>query len=298
MNKKILVILAAGVGSRFGGPKQLYPIGPNGEFIVDYSIYSAIKYGFTKVVFVTREELLKDLKSTIGKRIANKIEVSYVIQDMNNIPKGFKVPDGRAKPWGTAHAIYCAKDEVDSNFAVIASDDFYGDEGIKDLSAGLDLNKYFVIGYKLGDTLSKNGTVKRGVVISKNGLVKDIIESECYYDKDIDKVVCTPLDKSKSSYSLPTTNSVSMLMYGFTPEIMKVLDEEIVKSFNENKNNLDSFEFLMPDVMALEIKRGKEILDIPTKSKWLGLTYQEDIDELKKHILDDIDAGVYPNKLW
>jgi len=298
MNKKILVILAAGVGSRFGGPKQLYPIGPNGEFIMDYSIYSAIKYGFTKVVFVTREELLKDLKSTIGKRIANKIEVSYVIQDMNNIPKGFKVPDGRAKPWGTAHAIYCAKDKVDSNFAVIASDDFYGDEGIKDLSTGLDLNKYFFIGYKLGDTLSKNGTVKRGVVISKNGLVKDVIESECYYDKDIDKVVCTPLDKSKSSYNLPTTNSVSMLMYGFTPEIMRVLDEVIVKSFNENKNNLDSFEFLMPDVMALEIKRGKEILDIPTKSKWLGLTYQEDIDELKKHILDDIDAGVYPNKLW
>lgn len=298
MNKKILVILAAGMGSRFGGPKQLYPIGPNGEFIMDYSIYSAIKYGFTKVVFVTREELLKDLKSTIGERIANKIEVSYVIQDMNNIPQGFKVPDERAKPWGTAHAIYCAKDEVDSNFAVIASDDFYGDEGIKDLSTALDLNKYFVIGYKLGDTLSKNGTVKRGVVISKNGLVKDIIESECYYDKDINKVVCTPLDKSKSSYNLPITNSVSMLMYGFTPEIMKVLDEEIVKSFNDNKDNLDSFEFLMPDVMALEIKRGKEILDIPTKSKWLGLTYQEDIDELKKHILDDIDAGVYPNKLW
>ena len=298
MNKKILVILAAGMGSRFGGPKQLYPIGPNGEFIMDYSIYSAIKYGFTKVVFVTREELLKDLKSTIGKRIANKIEVSYVIQDMNNIPKGFKVPDGRAKPWGTAHAIYCAKDEVDSNFAVIAADDFYGDEGIKDLSTGLDLNKYCVIGYKLGDTLSKNGTVKRGVVISKNGLVKEVIESECYYDKDIDKVVCTPLDKSKPSYNLPTTNSVSMLMYGFTPEIMRVLNEEIVKSFNDNKNNLDSFEFLMPDVMALEIKRGKEILDIPTKSKWLGLTYQEDIDELKKHILDDIDAGVYPNKLW
>lgn len=298
MKKKILVILAAGMGSRFGGPKQLYPVGPNGEFIMDYSIYSAIKYGFTKIVFVTREELLDELKNTIGKRIEGKVEVAYVLQDINNVPEGFTVPDGRVKPWGTAHAIYSAKNEVDANFAVITSDDFYGDEGIKDLANSLDLDKYTVIGYKLGDTLSKNGSVRRGVVISKNGLVKDVIESVCYYDEDIDQVVCTPLDESKPSYTLPTSNSVSMLMYGFTPNIMKVLDEEFVKSFNDNKDKLDSFEFMMPDILALEIKRGKEILDIPTNSKWIGLTYQEDIDELKAYLLDQISKDVYPNNLW
>lgn len=298
MKKKILVILAAGMGSRFGGPKQLYPIGPNGEFIMDYSIYSAIKYGFTKIVFVTRKELLDQLKKTIGKRIEGKIEVSYVIQDINNIPDGFKVPEGREKPWGTAHAIYCAKDEIDGNFAVIAADDFYGDEGIKDLSNGLDLNKYFIIGYRLGDTLSKNGTVNRGILISENGLVKEMIESSCFYDKNIDKVVCKPLDETKDEYILSTDNSVSMLMYGFTPEMMDVLTKEIIIDFNENKDNLDTLEFLMPDIIDLEIKRGKEILDIPTKSKWLGLTYQEDIDELKSYISKLIEDGVYPNKLW
>ena len=298
MKKKILVILAAGMGSRFGGPKQLYPVGPNGEFIMDYSIYSAIKYGFNKIVFVTRSELLDSLKNTIGKRIENKVEVSYVLQDINNIPKGFTVPDGRVKPWGTAHAVYSAKEEVDSNFAVITSDDFYGDDGFKDLSKALDEDKCCVIGYKLGDTLSKNGAVKRGIIISENAIIKDIIESSCYYDEKIKKVICTPLDESKPEMKLEPDNSVSMLMNGFTKDIMDVLESEIVSEFNKNKDKLDTFEYMMPDIMALEIKRGRTILDIPTNSKWIGLTYKEDIDELKKYLDKIISEGVYPNKLW
>lgn len=298
MKKKILVILAAGMGSRFGGPKQLFPVGPNGEFIMDYSIYSAIKYGFTKIVFVTRKEILDDLKNTIGKRIEGKVDVSYIIQDINIIPDGFKVPEGRTKPWGTAHAIYCAKNEIDANFAVIAADDFYGDEGIKDLANALDNDEYCVIGYKLGDTLSKTGNVNRGVVISKNGIVLDVIESSCRYDETTDKIICKPLDTSKPELLLDKNNSVSMLMYGFTPEIINVLNKEIVASFNENKNNLDTFEFMMPNIMALEIKRGRKIYDIPTESKWIGLTYKEDIDELKQYLVDIINKGVYPNKLW
>ena len=298
MKKKILVILAAGMGSRFGGPKQLFPVGPNGEFIMDYSIYSAIKYGFTKIVFVTRNEILDNLKNTIGKRIEGKVEVSYIIQDINIIPDGFKVPEGRTKPWGTAHAIYCAKNEIDANFAVIAADDFYGDEGIKDLANALDNDEYCVIGYKLGDTLSKTGNVNRGVVISKNGIVLDVIESSCHYDETTDKIICKPLDTSKPELLLDKNNSVSMLMYGFTPEIINVLNKEIIVSFNENRNNLDTFEFMMPNIMALEIKRGRKIYDIPTESKWIGLTYKEDIDELKQYLVDIINKGVYPNKLW
>ena len=298
MKKKILVILAAGMGSRFGGPKQLYPVGPNGEFIMDYSIYSAIKYGFTKVVFVTREEILDQLKNSIGKRIEGKIEVSYVLQDINNIPQGFSVPEERKKPWGTAHAVYSAKKEIDSNFAVITSDDFYGDEGFKDLSKALDDDTCCVIGYKLGDTLSNNGAVKRGIIISEDGVIKEIIESSCYYDDDTKKVICTPLDESKPEMKLDVDNSVSMLMNGFTKDIINVLDKEIINSFNNNKDKLDSFEFMMPDIMDLEIKRGKTILDIPTNSKWIGLTYQEDIDELKSYLNKIIKEGVYPNNLW
>lgn len=298
MKKKILVILAAGMGSRFGGPKQLYPVGPNGEFIMDYSIYSAIKYGFTKVVFVTREEILDQLKNSIGKRIEGKIEVSYVLQDINNIPQGFSVPEERKKPWGTAHAVYSAKKEIDSNFAVITSDDFYGDEGFKDLSKALDDDTCCVIGYKLGDTLSNNGAVKRGIIISEDGVIKEIIESSCYYDDDTKKVICTPLDESKPEMKLDVDNSVSMLMNGFTKDIINVLDKEIINSFNNNKDKLDSFEFMMPDIMDLEIKRGRTILDIPTNSKWIGLTYQEDIDELKSYLNKIIKEGVYPNNLW
>ena len=199
MNNKTLVILAAGMGSRFGGTKQTYPVGPNGEFIMDYSIYSAIKYGFTKIVFVIREEYLDEFKSTIGKRIEGKIDVGYAFQKIDDIPLGFEVPEGRVKPWGTAHAIYCARDEVVGNFGVITADDFYGDKAFKDLSEALEYNYYSIIGYHIADTLSKNGSVKRGVIKSENGNVLSIIESSCFLDGDV--VRCTPLDQNKGEFT-------------------------------------------------------------------------------------------------
>ena len=152
--EKTLVILAAGMGSRFGGMKQTYPVGPNDEFIMDYSVYSAIRYGFTKVVFIIREEYLDLFKSTIGKRIEGKIKVGYAFQKLEDIPEGFTVPEGRVKPWGTAHAIYCARNEIEGNFGVITADDFYGDQAFKDLSEALEDNCYSVIGYHVADTLS------------------------------------------------------------------------------------------------------------------------------------------------
>lgn len=298
MESKTLVVLAAGMGSRFGGPKQLFPVGPNGEFIIDYSIYSAIKYGFTNVVFVTRFELLDQFINTIGKRLEGKVGISYVIQDMDLLPEGFTKPVNREKPWGTAHAIYCAKNYVDSKFAVITADDFYGDEAFKDLSNALDQNNYSVIGYHLGETLSKNGPVKRGVVLSENGIVNDIVESSCEYDSKLDKVVCKPLNPNIETMYLDKSNSVSMLMYGFNQGVFGIIENEMKNAFLNNKDNLDNFEFLMPDIMSIEIKRGRKILDIPTKSKWLGLTYQEDVEILKQHINNQIKNNVYPENLW
>ncbi len=294
--EKTLVILAAGMGSRFGGMKQTYPVGPNEEFIMDYSIYSAIKYGFTKVVFVIREEYLDLFKSTIGSRIEGKIKVGYAFQKLDDIPEGFEVPEGREKPWGTAHAIYCARNEIEGNFGVITADDFYGDIAYKDLSDSLNGDNYSVIGYHVADTLSENGSVKRGVIRSNDGVITEIIESSCTLEGD--KVKCVPLDKSKEEFYVEKDNSVSMLMNGFTQEIITKIGNVMKEEFENNKDNLLDYEMLLPDIMDDSIKEGVIIKDIPTDSIWMGMTYKEDAEELKKFILNEIDKGVYPEKLW
>ncbi|MBE6158362.1 MAG: nucleotidyltransferase [Firmicutes bacterium] len=296
MRDKTLVILAAGMGSRFGGMKQTYPVGPNEEFIMDYSIYSAIKYGFTKVVFVIREEYLDLFKSTIGARLEGKIKVDYAFQKLDIIPEGFSVPEGRVKPWGTAHAIYCAKDKIEGNFGVITADDFYGDIAFKDLSKALDSDNYSVIGYHIADTLSVNGAVKRGVVKSQNGIINEIIESSCILEGD--KVKCTPLDTSKETFYVDKDNSVSMLMNGFTYEIITKIENVMKDEFEHNKDNLDTYEMLLPDIMDESIHEGKIINDIPTNSIWVGMTYKEDAEYLSKFIEKEIEKGTYPNNLW
>ena len=296
MRDKTLVILAAGMGSRFGGMKQTYPVGPNEEFIMDYSIYSAIKYGFTKVVFVIREEYLDLFKSTIGARLEGKVKVDYAFQKLDIIPEGFTVPEGRVKPWGTAHAIYCAKDKIEGNFGVITADDFYGDIAFKDLSKALDSDNYSVIGYHIADTLSVNGAVKRGVVKSQNGIINEIIESSCVLEGD--KVKCTPLDTSKETFYVDKDNSVSMLMNGFTYEIITKIENVMKDEFEHNKDNLDTYEMLLPDIMDESIHEGKIINDIPTNSIWVGMTYKEDAEYLSKFIKKEIEKGTYPNNLW
>lgn len=296
MKEKTLVVLAAGMGSRFGGMKQTYPVGPNDEFIMDYSIYSAIKYGFTKVVFVIREEYLDLFKETIGARLDGKIKVGYAFQKLDDIPEGFSVPDERVKPWGTAHAIYCARNLIEGNFGVITADDFYGDKAFSDLSKALDTDNYSVIGYHIADTLSLNGSVKRGVIKSNNGVITEIIESSCMLDGDV--VRCIPLDKSKEEFVVSKNNSCSMLMNGFTSEMITKIGNVMRKEFEKNKDNLMDYEMLLPDIMDESIKEGKIILDIPTDSIWVGMTYKEDAEYLKEFILKEIDKGVYPKDLW
>lgn len=294
--EKTLVILAAGMGSRFGGPKQFYPIGKNGEFIMDYSIYSAVKYGFTKIVFVIRKEFEDELNNTIGKRIKGFVNYSYVFQELSDVPTGYQIPLERTKPLGTAHAMYCARNEVVGNVAVISADDFYGDEAFKDLSNLLDKNEYGIISFKIADTMSNYGTVKRGVCITNKDVLEDVIESECNLENDY--VICKPLDKSKAPFKIDKDGSVSMLMFGFTPDIFKSINDEIISSFENNQKDLLNFEIFLPNVISNEIKKGRKVLNIKTLSKWIGVTYKEDVNALRQVIDDYISKGIYPDNLW
>lgn len=297
MKEKTLVILAAGMGSRFGGMKQIEPVGPNGEFIIDYSIYSAIRYGFNKLVFVIKEENYDVFKETIGSRVEDKIKVEYAFQRLADIPEGFSIPDGRVKPWGTAHAVYAARGYINGNFGVITADDFYGDDAFKVLSEGLDnTDSYIIPGYALGDTLSVNGAVKRGVIVHEDGIVKSIIESSC--EKDGDKVKCRPLDVTKEEFSVELDNPVSLLMNGFTPDILDSIGNDMENAFSHNQSNLLDYEMLLPDIMDEDIAKGKVIKVVNTSAHWMGMTYKEDKEELQNFILSEIDKGVYPNNLW
>lgn len=292
-----LVIMAAGMGSRFGGLKQIEPVGPNGEFIIDYSIYDAIKAGFTKVVFIIKEENYDIFKQTVGKRIEGKIKVEYAFQSLDKLPDGIKIPKDRVKPLGTAQALFCAKENINEPFAVISSDDFYGQETFNLLAESLKKeNEYSVIGYEIGNTLPNTGEVKRGVCFEKNGIVTDIIESKV--NKDDDKILCTPLDGS-ASYEVDFKHPASMLMYGMQPEILKFLDEDIKRFFQEDKIDLLTAEYLLPTALNdFSNKNHVDLKLISTPAVWKGVTYHSDLDELKAYILKLIEEGIYPVNLY
>ena len=298
MNKDItLVILAAGMGSRFGGLKQIEPMGPNGEFIIDYSVFDAIKAGFTKIVLIIKEENYDIFKETIGSRVEPHIKVEYCFQKNDNLPEGCSLPEDRVKPLGTAHAILCAKEKVNENFAIISADDFFGYDAFKQAGDFLKENTDFcVIGYKIGETLSEQGTVKRGVCMEKDGYLTDVIESKATKEGDI--VHCEPLDGS-APYDIKLDNPVSMLMFGLTPILFDEIENEFVKFFEDNKNNLDKCEFLLPDVLDEMIKSNKiKIKVLPTSAKWLGVTYKEDVDKVREQLKELHNEGKYPQQLW
>lgn len=296
---KTLVILAAGMGSRFGGMKQIEPVGPNGEFIIDYSIYSAIKYGFTKVVFVIKEENLNIFKSTIGSRIEKHIEVCYAFQKIEDIPDGLEVPEERVKPWGTAHALYAAREYIDGKFGVINADDFYGDEAFKELGEYLDTHDNdVIIGYEIGKTLSSNGAVKRGVIFHIDGEVSEIVESSCKLDKTDNTVECTPLDPNKEMFYVRPDQPVSMLINGFTKKFIDYIGRVMKSDFESHKDDLLNYEMLLPEIMTREINDGAKVEVISTKSTWIGMTYKSDCEALKEYINKQIEDGIYPRNLW
>ena len=293
-----LVIMAAGMGSRFGGLKQIEPVGPNGEFIIDYSIYDAIKAGFTKVVFIIKEENYDIFKETIGKRIEGKIDVEYVFQDIKNIPEGVVLPKDRIKPLGTGHAILSCKDVVNEPFTIINSDDFYGRDAYIKAAKFLneDTKDYAMIGYLIGNTLTENGSVKRGYSEQINGYLSNIIESSVYRDNE--KIKVEPLDGREGFYA-KDEDLVSMNMFCFKPDMIDYLDKHFKKFFDENKDNLDKCEYLIPDVVFERIENDNlKVRIVDTSSVWKGVTYKEDKEELVNYINKLIETGEYPNNLY
>ncbi|MBE7033118.1 MAG: nucleotidyltransferase [Ruminococcaceae bacterium] len=273
-----LIVMAAGMGSRFGGLKQLEPIGPGGEVILDFSVYDAIKAGFNKVVFIIRKDIEQDFKELVGNRIEKKVKTEYVIQEMENIPEGFSVPDGRTKPWGTAHAVFCCKDVVDTPFAVINADDYYGPGAFKTIYEELiSSDNTCMVGYKLGNTLTENGTVARGVCEVSDGLLKGITEH-------------TAIDKNSG---VPLDTTVSMNMWGFRPSIFKRIEEDFVL-FLENMTNPAKDEFYIPLVVDRSIKVFDEkIVVLDTDEKWYGVTYREDKESVVNAIKKLFAEGLY-----
>lgn len=294
-----LVIMAAGMGSRFGGLKQIEPVGPNGEFIIDYSIYDAIKAGFDKVVFIIKEENYDIFRDTIGKRIEGKIKVEYVFQNSGNIPSDIDMPATREKPLGTGDAILFCKNIVNEPFLIINADDFYGREAYECAKEFIDRNtdeyNYGLIGYKVGNTLTENGSVKRGVCEVENNKLIKLIESNCVPFEE--SVLASPLNGDEPFY----TNYdavVSMNMFVFYPNLFKILEEDIY-TFLKNSKNLEKDEFLIPDIVFDHIKRKDRTCEVvENHAVWKGITYKEDLEDLKKHIKGLIERGVYPVDLY
>lgn len=303
MKKDItLVILAAGMGSRFGGLKQIEPMGPNGEFIIDYSVYDAIKAGFNKIVFLIKRENYDLFKETIGARVEPYIKTEYAFQELNNLPLGYTLPSDRIKPLGTAHAVLCCKEKVHENFAMINSDDFYGrDAFIKayEYLSKVDesSSEYGMVGYKVANTLTENGSVKRGVCnVDNNGYLTNLTESKV--ERVNNEIIASPLDGSKA-FTVKDDDTVSMNFLLFTPSIFNYIEDGFPEFFDNNKDNLLTAEYLIPDVLGNLIKNNKASTKvIPTSANWYGVTYKEDTPGVKKAIQNLVDNHEYNDNLW
>lgn len=296
-----LIILAAGMGSRYGGLKQIDPITENGQFIIDFSVYDALRAGFDKIVFVIKKSNYDDFKNTIGKRFEGRINVEYAFQNIDDLPNGFTVPEGREKPWGTAHAVLAARNYVNEPFAVINADDFYGAnafcklfEHFKKIGTDDSVSHYCMIGYELDKTLTDNGTVSRGICTVDNaGRLTDIVERTKIYRKD--NRAFYELDGE--SYEIAKSTTVSMNCWGFSPDIFDHIEKGFIKFLNEKGGELKS-EYYLPFSVDEMMRDG--ICDVTvynTPDVWFGVTYKEDKDKVKRGIAALIDNGTYPEKL-
>jgi len=299
MKDLTLLIMAAGMGSRFGGLKQIEPVGPNNEFILDYSIYDAIRAGFNRVVFIIKEENYDLFRETVGRRIENVIEVDYAFQDISDIPSSFKGIVDRIKPWGTAHAIFSAKNKIAGDFLVINADDFYGMEAYFDAKKFFESkkdNEYAIIGYKASNTLSDIGAGKRGVCEVKNDYLTSIIE--CSVEKKDNKIVATPLSGG-DSFFVDGDKTVSMNMWALDDSLFTFIEKDINLFLEKNKENLEKCEYLIPEVIGDMVeKNSQKVKIVPTNSVWQGITFKEDKELLVNTINELIDSNKYPKNLW
>lgn len=293
---KTLVIMAAGMGSRFGGLKQIEPVGPSGEIIADYSVYDAKKAGFERVVFIIRKENEDYFKEHIINKFNDKIEVELAFQELLYIPEDVILPEGRVKMLGTGHALYCAQDYIDDDFIIINSDDFYGYDSFLQASKFLDSKNedYMSVNYPFYVTMSKYGKVKRGVVKEDDGYVKEIIESEISVDGD--KIIASSLIDG-DIFEIEKDTPVAVNFFAFRKSFLNVLNQEFDK-FIHGDIDLKS-EFLLPDILKCGLAEKKfKVRCATSKSKWIGMTYKEDEEDVKKSINELISLGEYPNNLW
>lgn len=297
-----LVILAAGMGSRYGGLKQIDPITDGGEFIIDFSIYDAVKAEFDKVVFIIKKENYEAFRDTVGARVEPYINVEYAFQDLYDIPEGFTVPEGREKPWGTSHALLCARQFVKDNFAVINADDFYGRDAFVKLAAHLksintDSTDYCMIGYILRKTLTENGTVSRGCCMTdENNMLTSIVERTKIKTDGDDALY---LDDKGDWVSLSGKSVVSMNCWGLTPAIFDRLEKGFVEFLSTDAGKALKSEYYLPGAIGEMMQEGSCCVKVyPTEACWYGVTYSEDKESVKASLRNLMVSGEYPEKLW
>ncbi len=296
-----LVILAAGMGSRFGGLKQMEKMDDAGNFLLDYSVYDAKRAGFDSVVFIIKKEFYEAFRDSIGKRVEKIIKVEYAFQELDDLPDGFKVPEGREKPWGTAHAIYAARDLIKDDFIIINGDDFYGKETyevaykyLANLPKGSE-GKYANVAFKVANTMTENGAVKRGVAFQKDGYLTKLVESSI--ERKGDKIIATPLDGS-AEFEVKENDLVSMNLFAFNKDLIARLAERFPAWLKENIN-VPKSEFLIPTVVDELVHEGKATLKLlETSSVWFGVTYKEDKPGVVKALNALVEKGVYKKGLY
>ncbi len=297
--KPTLLVLAAGMGSRYGGLKQIDPIGPSNETIIDYSIHDAIEAGFGKIVFVIREGFEKEFKELFNAKLEGKIDVDYVNQEIEIVPVGSSFAPDREKPWGTGHAILMAKECINEPFAVINADDYYGVEAFSTMADFLmnsnSEQEYAMVGYKLANTISENGSVSRGVCSTNEIEHLETVVERTHIEKLSDGIAYKEDDKW---IPLAGDTTVSMNFWGFKPQIFEHLEDQF-RSFLAEEGQALKSEFFIPSVVAKIIDGGNTSVEVlKSDSQWFGVTYREDKEKAAKAILELVEKGVYPSKLW
>lgn len=305
MKKPVLVIMAAGMGSRYGGLKQIDPIDNEGHIIIDFSIYDALEAGFEEVVFIIKKENEKDFRECIGNRMEKLVKVSYAFQELTNLPEGFEVPEGRKKPFGTGHAILSCKDIIDGPFAVINADDYYGKHAYKMMYDYLckqqddDKYRYAMVGYVLENTLTENGHVARGVCeISEDGYLQNINERTRI--EKVDNGTAYTENDGATWVTIPQGSTVSMNLWGFGKSILGELEKRFTIFLEENlKENPLKCEYFLPSVIGELLNEGTATVEVmKSLDRWYGVTYREDKEKVVEAIQKLKDDGLYPKKLW
>ena len=300
MKEKTLVVMAAGMGSRFGGPKQITPVDDDQNFIIDYSVYDAIKAGFTKVVFIIREEFEEIFKTTIIDRIKDKIKVEYAFQKLDDIPATFSRLDERTKPWGTVQAVLAAKPYVDSDFIIINADDFYGRNAYIEAAKFLDNNNddytYACIGYEYAKSTIGDEEVKRGILDLDGNIVKSIVESAIR--REDGKIIAKPLNGS-DEFEINEDTLVSMNLFAFKNTLFNILEEYFNDFFKQDEETILNGEALLPECLKDNIENSRiKIESINSNAKWLGMTYREDLEMVSSKLKEMRENGEYPINLW